>query len=88
MQHLSVRTVFGTILTLSAIEVVASSSAAAGRVGGAFQGLGTVARYLMSPSVPLVPDLRPKVRELRELPTVPPSQSGGLNPLLLPPAEG
>ena len=56
--HLSVRTVFGTILVLSAIQVVASSSAAAGRVGGALEGLSTAARYLMSPSVPLIPDLR------------------------------
>lgn len=56
--HLSGRTVFGTILVLSAIQVISSSSAAAGRVGGAFQGLGAAARYLMSPSVPLIPDLR------------------------------
>lgn len=58
MKHLSARTVLGTILVLSALEVVASSSAAAGRLGGALQGLGTATRYLMSPSVPLVPDLR------------------------------
>jgi len=58
VRHLSVRTVFATILTLSAIEVIASSSAAAGRVGGALQGLSTAARYLMSPAVPLIPDLR------------------------------
>lgn len=56
--RLSVPTVFGTILALSALEVVASSSAAAGRVGGALQGLGTAARYIMSPSMPLIPDLR------------------------------
>lgn len=56
--HLSIRTVFATILGLSALEVIASSSAASGRVGGALQGLSTAARYLMSPSVPLVPDLR------------------------------
>jgi hypothetical protein len=56
--HLSARSLFGTILVLSAIQVVSSSSAASGRVGGAFQGLGTVARYLMSPSVPLIPDRR------------------------------
>lgn len=58
MAHLSARDVFGTILVLSAVQVVASSAAAAGRVGGALQGLGTVARYLLSPSVPLIPDLR------------------------------
>lgn len=69
MQHLSVRTVFGTILGLSALQVVASSSAAAGRLGGALQGLGTAARYLMSPAYPLIPDLRPKMRELPYTPT-------------------
>lgn len=58
MQHLSFRTVAATILTLSAIEVIASSSAASGRVGGAIQGLSTASRYLMSPAVPLIPDLR------------------------------
>lgn len=82
--HLSIRTVFGTILALSALEVVASSSAAAGRVGGALQGLGTAARYLMSPSVPLIPDLRTKAHQTSSagigisadltLPSLPPVQ--------------
>ena len=56
--HVSMRTVFGTILVLSAMQAVFSSSAASGRVGGALQGLGTATRYLLSPSVPLIPDLR------------------------------
>lgn len=58
MRGLSLRTVFGTILLLSAIQVVASSKAAAGRVGGALQGLGTATRYLLAPDLPLIPDLR------------------------------
>lgn len=85
--HLSIRTVFATVLVLSAIEVVASSSAAAGRVGGALQGLSTVARYLMSPSVPLIPDLRTKQTGATQS-TALQTQEADLTIPSLPPVQG
>lgn len=82
--RLSARSLFGTILALSALEVIASSSAAAGRVGGAFSGLGNVLRYLISPSVPLIPDLRARAH-----PVVATSfQQAGLTIPSLPPVQG
>lgn len=91
------RTVLGTILVLTAMQAVFSSKAAAGRVGGALQGLGDATRYLISPSVPLIPDLRTP-RQLRPgyVPTPQDTQDqrdllGALgSPLVpfLPPVEG
>lgn len=86
MQHLSFRTVFGTVLALSALEVVASSSAASGRVGGALQGLSTAAQYLMSPSKPLVPDLRHQAASTTQ--TALQTQEAGLTLPSLPPVQG
>lgn len=87
MQHLSFRTVFGTVLALSALEVVASSSAASGRVGGALQGLSTAAQYLMSPSKPLIPDLRHQAAGTTQT-TALQTQEAGLMLPSLPPVQG
>lgn len=85
---MSWRTVLGTILTLTAMQAVLSSKAAAGRVGNVFQGLGVATAYVLSPAYPLVPDLRldPNKRPMPQpAPTItPPSETpeqGFENPL-------
>ena len=54
----SLKYALSTALALSVLEVVLSSSSAAGRLGGALDGIASATKYLVSAQYPLVPDRR------------------------------
>lgn len=57
---MTLRGIFGGVLILAALEAVLSRDAAAGRVGGLLEGVGSVVQHVLSPAVPAIPDLRGK----------------------------
>ncbi len=54
---MSWRGLFTGALTLVALQAVVSSNAAAGRVGDMLEHVADLARRLLDPSVPAIPDL-------------------------------
>lgn len=49
---------FLTVISLAVLEAAISTPAAAGRAGVLLQLPGTIARYIISPTVPAIPELR------------------------------
>jgi len=71
------RGIFVGMLTLVAIEAVVSRGEAAGRVGAALAGVGGLVEALLSPAVPLVPDLREQPKPAAGKPKPKPKSGAG-----------
>lgn len=54
----AMQTAIGGALVLAVLDAAVSSTAAAGRVGSIFTSLAKVMEHLLSPTVPMIPDLR------------------------------
>lgn len=65
------RSALSGAIVLSLLEVVVTSSAATGRVGGFFDGVSTALGYLLSPALPLVPDRRGAASSTSTTPAAP-----------------
>lgn len=68
---MSVRGLFGGVLALTFLQAVLSSDAATARTSGLISAMTTGFHHFMSPTVPLIPDLRKPDRK-----TVAPGEIG------------
>lgn len=52
------RGIFSGVLILAGLQAAVSSQQSAGRVGGIFEGIGSLVVHALSPFEPAIPDLR------------------------------